>query len=163
VMARGVRCRSIVAPGELNSPEIYAELEAAHARGESLRTHPNIPTRLQIYDRKLAVLRVDPTDLRRGAMFVRAQALVDALVETFEMMWTTATPVFTSTTGANAPAGRRARVLELLALGTKDVVIARTLGVSTRTIGRDVADLKADLGVSSRAEIPAAAVRKAWL
>jgi hypothetical protein len=61
VMARGVRCRSIVAPGELNSPEIYAELEAAHARGESLRTHPNIPTRLQIYDRKLAVLRVDPT------------------------------------------------------------------------------------------------------
>jgi DNA-binding NarL/FixJ family response regulator len=54
-------------------------------------------------------------------------------------------------------------VLELVAAGVKDERIARTLGVATRTVRRDIADLRERLGVTSRAEIVAAAVRRGWL
>jgi DNA-binding NarL/FixJ family response regulator len=54
-------------------------------------------------------------------------------------------------------------VLALMATGVKDEGIARALGVGARTVRRDVADFKDALGVSSRAEIVAAALRQGWL
>jgi DNA-binding NarL/FixJ family response regulator len=116
-----------------------------------------------ICDRQLAVVAVDPEDINNGAMFLRVRSLIDLLVLLFEQMWATAEPVFTEPTSPNAPDGRLLRTLELLAIGTKDERIARTLGVGPRTIGRDIADLKAALGVSTRTEIVAAAIRQGWL
>jgi DNA-binding CsgD family transcriptional regulator len=163
MMQRGVRCRSIIGPHELGDPGLYAGLEAWHSRGEQLRALPDIPTRLLIFDNDLAVLAVDPTDMYRGALFVRVRTLISLLVLLFDHMWSVAEPVFTTATSAAAPSGRRARTLELMAIGTKDERIARTLGVGVRTVRRDVADLKATLGVASRAEIVAVAIRKGWL
>jgi DNA-binding CsgD family transcriptional regulator len=163
MIANGVRCRSIVGARELDDPEFYSELEGAHARGELFRTLPEVPTRMLIFDRDLAVVAVDPSDLLHGAMFLRVRSLIDLLVLLFDQMWSAADPVFTASTGSLAPSGRRARTLELMAIGTKDERIARTLGVGVRTVRRDIADLKATLGVSSRAEIVAAAIRKRWL
>jgi DNA-binding CsgD family transcriptional regulator len=163
MLGRGVRSRSIIGAQELNDPEIYAELEKQHTRGDSFRALPEIPTRMLIYDRELAILRVEATTPQRGAIFVRVSTLIDMLVLLFDHMWSVADPVFTESNDLGAPAGRRARVLELMAIGTKDERIARTLGIGARTIRRDIADLKTTLGVSSRAEIVAAAVRKGWL
>jgi DNA-binding NarL/FixJ family response regulator len=98
-----------------------------------------------------------------GAIFIRVQSVVDALILMYEHMWSIATPVFTTAPIAAVPHGRSARVLEQLGIGAKDETIARTLGVGVRTIRRDVADLKISLGVQSRGEIAAAAVRKGWL
>jgi DNA-binding NarL/FixJ family response regulator len=56
-----------------------------------------------------------------------------------------------------------ARVLELMAAGVKDDRIARILGVGSRTVRRDIAEIKESLGASSRTEVVAAAVRQGWL
>jgi DNA-binding CsgD family transcriptional regulator/predicted transcriptional regulator len=162
-LARGVRQRSIVGPRELADPDFYSELEAIHARGSQIRTRPEIPTRLIIMDRDLAVLPVDPANMDQGAMFVRVRNLIDLLIFIFDHLWSEADQLFTTSSDPAAPVGRPARVLELMAVGTKDARIARTLGTGLRTVRRDVAELKASLGVASRAEVVAAAVRRGWL
>jgi DNA-binding NarL/FixJ family response regulator len=82
----------------------------------------------------------------------------------FDHLWAGADPIFTDDlTEEDRPSSRAARVLELVAIGTKDERIARSLGVGTRTVRREVAELRAVLGVQSRAEITAAAVRRGWL
>jgi DNA-binding CsgD family transcriptional regulator len=162
--SRGVRSRAIVAGEELQDPGVYAEIVTCQAQGELFRTLPVVPTRLIIHDRDLAVLRVDPRDLSRGAIFVRLRSVIDLLILMFDQMWAAADPIFTaSVDDPLAPTGRAARTLELMAIGTKDERIARALGVGARTIRRDISDLKASLGVSSRAEIVAAAIRRQWL
>jgi DNA-binding NarL/FixJ family response regulator len=47
--------------------------------------------------------------------------------------------------------------------GMKDERIARALGVRPRTVRRDIAQLRAALGVSSRTEIVTAAAKRGWL
>jgi DNA-binding CsgD family transcriptional regulator len=162
-LARGVRLRSIVGTRDLEAPELYAQLEFSHQHGELIRAVPQVPTRLLILDRNVAVLPIDPDDINNGAMFVRVRNLIDLLIYMFDQMWAEAEPLFIEHPHSGGPSGRTARVLELLALGNTDERIGRTLGAATRTIRRDIADLKSMLGVTSRAEIAAAAVRKGWL
>jgi len=50
-----------------------------------------------------------------------------------------------------------------LASGAKDEQIARTLGLSLRTVRRRVADLMIELGVDTRFQAGAEAVRRGWL
>jgi DNA-binding NarL/FixJ family response regulator len=51
----------------------------------------------------------------------------------------------------------------MISAGATDDAIARTLGVGVRTIRRDVAELRTSLGVGTRTEIVAAAIRQGWL
>jgi DNA-binding CsgD family transcriptional regulator len=163
MLRHGVTQMSIVPGAALDDPRFYAELAQRSHKGELIRTLPTTPTRLVIFGRDIAVLPLDPADLAIGAMFIRVSGLVDLLIFLFDHLWTTATPLFVPEPGAGAPSGRTARVLELLAAGTKDERIARTIGVGVRTIRRDIADLKDSLGVASRAELVGAAVRRGWL
>jgi DNA-binding CsgD family transcriptional regulator len=163
MLARGVRLLSILATGMLDDPDMYAELEDRSREGELIRMLPDTPIRVLILDREMAVLPVHPTNLAFGALFVRAISVIDPLILLFDKLWSEAAPVFVAAQGAAAPTGRPARVLELMAIGTKDARIARTLRTGVRTVRRDVADLKASLGVASRAEVVAAAVRRGWL
>jgi DNA-binding CsgD family transcriptional regulator len=163
VLDRGVRDRAIVGSAVLSDPTTFADYRAMQDRGHDARMLPDISTRLRIYDRDLAVLPVDPANMSLGAMFIRARPLIDALILMYDHMWEVAIPIFGSASDEFAPAGRQMRVLELLSLGAKDEAIGRTLGIGVRSIRRDIAELKRVLGVSSRAEIVAAAIRKEWL
>jgi DNA-binding CsgD family transcriptional regulator/sugar-specific transcriptional regulator TrmB len=162
-LSRGVQLRSIVAAPLLDDPDLYRVLEVNSRRGELIRTLPAVPTQMMISDRDLAILAVDPFDSSMGAVLIRAPSLVETLIYLFDRLWSDGDPVFADAADASAPTGRSARVLELMAIGVKDERIARSLGVGVRTVRREVADLKTILGVHSRAEIVAAAVRKDWL
>ena len=50
-----------------------------------------------------------------------------------------------------------------LAAGAKDEQIARTMGLSLRTIRRRIADLMIELGADTRFQAGAEAVRRGWL
>jgi DNA-binding CsgD family transcriptional regulator len=163
VFERGVRDRLIMSTQGLHEPGVLAHYEELERQGHRLRALPNVETRLLLYDCDLAVLPIDPTDPSLGAIFIRVPTVIDMLILMYDHMWSVATPVFTKSVEAEGLAGRRAQILELLALGTKDERIARTIGIGVRTVRREIADLKAVLGVSSRAEIAAAAIRKGWL
>lgn len=162
VLARGVHDRAIIPPDALSRPGVFEDLLDLQARGHDARSHPAVNTRVIIYDRDLAVLPVDADNMELGAYFIRQRSVIDAFVMMYDAMWQVATPIFSAAVDG-APVGRHARILELLALGYKDEAISRALNIGVRTIRRDVAELKEMLGVSSRAEIVAAAVRKGWL
>ena len=80
----------------------------------------------------------------------------------FELMWERAAPVPDMDFGEARPDLRRF-LLQQLAAGAKDEQIARTLGISLRTVRRRVADLLIDLGVDTRFQAGAEAVRRGWL
>lgn len=160
---RGVELRTIIGTNDLTDPHVYAHLEAQHRRGERVRALASVPTQMLIMDTTLAVLAVDPLHPRRGALFVREPGIVGLLIYLFDHLWSEADAVFGEADAAGAPSGRVARVLELMAAGVKDERIARTLGVGSRTVRRDIAELKESLGASSRTEVVAAAVRHGWL
>ena len=73
--------------------------------------------------------------------------------------------------GLEVRRGRRGRsgasdrrlLLDQLARGAKDEQIARTLGLSLRTVRRRVAELLDDLEASSRFQAGVEAVRRGWI
>lgn len=162
-LGRGVRERSIFAATALTEPGVYKEIEVLHDLGHHVRTLPDVPTRLSIFDCDLVVLPIDADDLSVGAMFIRTKSLIETFIYMFDRLWAEADPLFGEASDLNMPSRRAARVLELMAIGTKDQGIARSLGVGVRTIRRDVAEIRTTLGVGSRTEIAAAAVRRGWL
>jgi DNA-binding NarL/FixJ family response regulator len=54
-------------------------------------------------------------------------------------------------------------LLRQLSRGAKDEQIARSLGVSLRTVRRRMADLFEELGVESRFQAGVEAVRRGWI
>jgi len=57
----------------------------------------------------------------------------------------------------------RTMLLRQLSRGAKDEQIARSLGVSLRTVRRRMADLFEELGVESRFQAGVEAVRRGWI
>jgi DNA-binding CsgD family transcriptional regulator len=162
-LARGVNQRSLIGADELADPDVYAALGVLHEMGEQIRSVSSVPTQMMIMDRHLVVLPRAPVDSSRGALFIREQTIVDLMICMFDQLWMTAQSVFGDAQANGAPTGRVARVLEFMASGVIDERIGRTLDIGVRTVRRDIAELKELLGVSSRTEIVAAAVRKGWL
>jgi DNA-binding CsgD family transcriptional regulator len=163
MLERGVRDRAILATASLSRPGVHDSFLRLQERGHDARHLPDVTTRAFIFDTELAVIPVDPNNLSLGATFIHSRNIIDVLVLGFDQMWSVATPIFSDARDGDAPIGRHARILELVALGSKDEAISRALGIGVRTIRRDIAGIKTGLGVSSRAEIVAAAVRKGWL
>jgi DNA-binding NarL/FixJ family response regulator len=64
---------------------------------------------------------------------------------------------------ADAPNPRAREVLRLLSLGMKQETIARTLGVSRRTVQKDVSDIGTALGARNRFQIALLARERGWL
>jgi DNA-binding NarL/FixJ family response regulator len=77
-------------------------------------------------------------------------------------MWERADPVPELDLSSSRPAMRR-HLLEQLASGAKDEQIARALGLSLRTVRRRIADILIELGVDTRFQAGAEAVRRSWL
>ena len=163
MLDRGVVERTLVDASDLEIPEHVSYYEQLSAAGERVRAVSSVPARASIFDREVAILPVDATDVRRAAVVVRAHTIVDSLVFLFERLWADATPMFSESSVEARPVGRPARVLELLAAGRKDESIARSLNVGVRTVRRDIAALMATLGEKTRPATVAAAIRQGWL
>lgn len=159
-MATGRRSRAIYPARALSeAPEALA----ARARlGERVRVLSEVPTRMFILGDAHAVL---PEPLGFGdepRVHVRQRSVVAALTLWFDLLWSRAAPVPDLEAGAGRPDGRQF-LLEQLMAGTTDEVIARTLGISLRTVRRRVAELMSDLGVDTRFQAGVEAVRRGWL
>jgi DNA-binding CsgD family transcriptional regulator len=160
---RGVRLRTIARPSDLDMPGLYQAFKSMHEVGEEIRVMESVPTLMQIMDDRLAVVRLDPNDTFKGAMFIRVQNLVDLLIDLYERMWEDAEPLFPSGRCEPDLSARQAELLSLVARGTKDEAIARSLGIGVRTIRRDISGLKELTGATSRTELITAAIRRGWV
>lgn len=159
-VASGRRSRAIYPARALK--EAPAALLARAQAGEQIRVVPELPSRLFIIGNTHAILAEPLGFTDEPRLLIRQRGLVEALTLLFELMWDRASPVPELDRGEARPDLRRLLLLQL-ADGAKDAQIARTLGISLRTVRRRIADLIIELGVDSRFQAGVETVRRGWL
>ena len=158
---RSVRVRSIYDRAFTQSPVGARIIKSLLADGQEARVLTELPMKMQLADENCVLLPLTPTGTG-GALLVHARPVVSALRQYFELLWERAVPCGCVTT-APGPTGRQREILSLLAQGLTDEAIAKQLGCSSKTIGREAAMITARLGVASRFAAGAAAQRRGWL
>jgi DNA-binding CsgD family transcriptional regulator len=128
--------------------------------GEEVRIVDDLPTRLFVIAGTHAILPEPLGFSDSPRLLVRQGALVAALTLLFELCWERAVP-FAEVPGAHR--AERIFILRQLRAGVKDEQIARTMGLSLRTVRRRIADLMIELGADTRFQAGAEAVRRGWL
>ena len=160
-----VRCRSIYDAAAMDDPVARRVIQACADAGEQARLLPRVAMKMKLADHTTAMLPLTPAGTA-GALVIRAPVIIAALREYFEMLWDRATPLRPERAVA-VSAGRltpaQQAVLELMAEGLQDDVIARRAGLSTTTVRRHIAAIMHRLGVSSRFAAGAAAQRRGWI
>lgn len=144
----------------LGTEEAYRAAEV----GERSRVHSDVPMKLAVADRSVALLPLSLDAPGEAALVVRSSALLDALQRMFWLLWEQGVPVVPGPEGVDPVGGDvDPRLLTMLAAGLKDESIARHLGVSSRTVSRRVADLLDRLGVRTRFQAGVYAQRRRLL
>ncbi len=139
--------------------------EALRARveaGEEIRIVPELPTRLIVIGTTHAVLPEPLGHSDNPRMLVRQPALVGALTLLFESVWDRAM-IVPEYTARRTRVEARHLLLRQLAAGAKDEQIARSLGLSLRTVRRRVAELLDEFHVETRFQAGVEAARRGLL
>lgn len=126
-----------------------------------------LPMKMVIGDDDRALVTLDPADHADAAtLLIHPSGLLRALIDVFEQFWAIAMPLG-NTSVPDAQKGeidRRQRdILTLLATGASDDQVARRLGVSRRTIARELIALQNVLHATSRFQIGAQAARLGYI
>ncbi|WP_147960693.1 helix-turn-helix transcriptional regulator [Streptomyces sp. wa22] len=153
LLRRGVRVRTLyqhTARSSLTTRSYVAQISEA---GAEVRTSAELSERLIVYDRRTAFVPKERKGSEPpGAAVVTDPTLVAYLCRSFEAAWQVGRP-FTSTEPADqqqVSAELRSSILRLMAMGLKDEVIARRLGMAARTCRRYISALMTELGATSR-------------
>jgi DNA-binding CsgD family transcriptional regulator len=139
-------------------------IERCTSEGEHARVLPELPMKLKLADTSVALLPLTMTGLS-GAILVRADPILKAIREFFEILWERATPYgATPRSAGGMPLSDQERViLSLLAQGYSDDGVARQAGISTTTARRYITKIKKDLNAGNRFQADAAAQGRGWL
>lgn len=175
VIGRGVTMRSIHLSTMLKVPHGRAHLEELEEAGAEVRVASVLPFRLILVDRIVAYVPtgITDTDTDAGpddiaALEVRDRDMLGLFQAVFEFCWvhgataSAALPHSAETTGEELD-GREVSLLRMLGQGLKDDAIARSLGISSRTLRRIMTDLMRKLNADSRFQAGAHAVARGWL
>ena len=164
-IARGVAVKSLYQASARNDPHTTAYAQWLLGLGGEVRTAPVLPRSLVIFDRSQALVPIDPVGTREGALHVTEPGIVAALVDLFEHEWSTAVPLGADH-GRDQQTGlspTEQELLKLLATGMTDEVAGKRLGVSLRTVRRQMAAIMERLHATSRFEAGLKAAQMGWL
>jgi hypothetical protein len=128
--------------------------------GEEVRLIDDLPTRLMVIGSTHAVVPEPLGYADSPRLLVRQGSLVAALALLFELYWEKAVPVSELSEPHDA---ERSFLLRQLQAGAKDEQIARTMGISLRTVRRRISQLMIELGADTRFQAGAEAARRGWL
>lgn len=166
-LARGVAVRGIYDVGLMSNSEALAAVQDCIRLGEDARVAAGLPIHLLIFDTEVVAMPVPGiAGDRRHLLVTRHRGVVRVLADLFESFWrmAIAIPRIPDTVPElDRPDPETSRLLTYLAAGLTDEAIARTLGVSGRTVGRRIANLEALLGARSRFQLATQAARRGWL
>ncbi|CAL9451751.1 hypothetical protein SUDANB174_02446 [Streptomyces sp. enrichment culture] len=161
-MNRGVELLTLYQDSVRNDPATLDYARWMSEAGGQVRTAPLLPPRFLVFDRRIAVVPLDPEDTRRGALCTREPAVVATLCALFFQAWETAVPLGNGRTGDGLTAGEKL-LLKLLASGLTDDAAAKRLGVSLRTVRQQVSSLMERLNARSRFEAGLKAAQMGWI
>jgi DNA-binding CsgD family transcriptional regulator len=164
LLDRGVAVRAVYQDSHRHNPLLQEYANWMTGLGAEIRTAPTLPMLLVIFDRRIALLPIDPTDSSKGAQEVRAPGIVTAVYGLFTQIWSTATPVGRVPAFDDADLDPQLRELSrLLAGGSTDEMAARRMGLSLRTIKRKSAELMERLDARSRFQAGVIAAQRGWI
>ncbi|WP_405402185.1 hypothetical protein [Streptomyces sp. NBC_01104] len=155
LLARGVRARLIyqhAIRGDLVTRALVRELIQ---HGAEIRTSAELIDPLVAFDRKTLVLPHSPDfsgDVgTTGTVAVRDPAMVAFACGAFENLWNTACPLIPDTKDTTHTIDALTKsIVHLMAMGHKDEMVARRLGISVRTCRRHIAKIMDEQGAISR-------------
>ncbi|MEN8655610.1 helix-turn-helix transcriptional regulator [Streptomyces sp. 21So2-11] len=167
-LQRGVRIRNVVVRAALQDPATADYLRELVSCGAGIRVAEDTSERLLVYDRRIALVPLDPEDTSRGALLAHEGGLVTNIIALFEKIWEGAEDLEQAVGRDTATSATRLstieqRVLRSMCSVGKDEAGARDLGVSVRTYRRHVADLMQALGAASRAHAALLARERGWV
>jgi DNA-binding CsgD family transcriptional regulator len=112
-----------------------------------------VPMKLIVVDRAVALFPVDPGNFDRGYLEVAHQPVVGALVALFERNWEHARGTPTGGPGCTPLSPREQTLVTLLAAGHTDVSAARRMRISPRSVTNIMRGLMDRLGVENRFQL----------
>ncbi|MFD8541969.1 helix-turn-helix domain-containing protein [Streptomyces rubrogriseus] len=177
-LARGVRYRVLYEKAFFDDEGAVDNVVAGVRAGEVARAVPQLPLRLAIADRAVAVFPLvaggphgspeEPT-----TALVRDSNLLAALIALFERYWEDAVPLdvddsgeLSGTDGPAAPdalAPTDRRLLSLLVAGVADKAIASQMQLSRRTVQRRIQGMMERANAATRMQLAWQAARRGWL
>ncbi|MFI1966229.1 helix-turn-helix domain-containing protein [Streptomyces pathocidini] len=175
-LARGVRYRVVYERAFFDDPGAVDNVADGIRAGETARTVPELPLRLAVADRSVALCPLVPGGPAGAgeeitAALVRSSSLLDALVALAERYWEIAVPLHVTASGSlGSTAGDAAELtaadrhlLSLLVAGIADKAIASQMGVSRRTVQRRIQHLMELAGAATRMQLAWQAARRDWI
>jgi DNA-binding CsgD family transcriptional regulator len=121
--------------------------------GGMYREATRLPHKLMIFDRRIALVAVDPLDLDHGTWEFDDPTAVDSLVRLFLRHWMDATDPHRDGVRDIVLTPREKAVIALLAEGHTDDTAAQRLGMSRRSITYALRGLMDRIGVENRFQL----------
>lgn len=165
LLARGVEVRAIYDTEALQLSGRLATVTELVGLGEQARTLPEVPVKLKICDRRVAILMLEGReDEIAAAAVIQRSSLLDGMIALFDAYWTMARPVLPTHDDTDGDLDdREALVVAMLGAGLTDQAIARHLDVSLRTARRRIASVIEKVNATSRFQAGAAAAHRGWV
>lgn len=165
-LKRGVSYRCVYARASVQQPHYYAQnIQPCIAAGEQARVLPEVPVKLTVFDGQLAMVSLSDATAKisRSSLLIRQSSLLDALIGLFETSWRSALPMHLGTKEPSSLRPMERKIIELLASGITDHAIAELLGISRRTLSRNLESLTTRAGVVNRFQLAVFACRNGWI
>ena len=147
VVPKHLRIRSISDATYISLPGRLELLRRLVELGEEARYAHNLPMKMIVWDRRIALVPLSIENQEGPALLVRGSSLLDALCALFDIMWERSMPVAFA---ADQPAEVKSELrlskaaqslIPLLAAGLNDKVITHQGDVSKTTLNRRIAEL----------------------
>lgn len=165
---RGVAYRVVIEREVLTRSSGIREASTALARGEHIRVTAQVPTKLVIADRALAMVPLTARGAEPAALVVHASGLLESLMGLFEAVWRESLPLRLGSSGApeesdGGPDITDLEILTLLLAGMTDASVAKHLELGLRTVQRRVKGLMELSGVTTRLQLGWHAYERGWV
>jgi DNA-binding CsgD family transcriptional regulator len=151
-LAAGTRIRVLSTPpadGDRMTDGLDRRAAATYRHRESLQ----VPMKLFLFDRRVALLRADPADPERGYLDITHPGVVGALVEIFERHWAAGADSAARAVPRIELSDRERELVTLLAQGHTDVSAAAELRITARSVTNVLRRLMDRLGVENRFQL----------
>ncbi|HET6529013.1 MAG TPA: helix-turn-helix transcriptional regulator [Actinoplanes sp.] len=150
LIAQGTRMRILgVPPADQDTLNPGEPLHPAYR----LREAPQVPLKLIVLDRSVALVPADPDRIERGYVEISHPGVVHALAGLFEQHWAHASDPQVGAVTPITLSAREQALVSLLALGHTDVTAAGHLRISARSVTNTLRRLMDRLGVENRFQL----------
>lgn len=170
VIDRGVSWRGIYTARSFDREGSWDEVQRLGGRGEQSRVVADLPTKLVIADRRIAMVALTLSEGDNDVLVTEAPPLVEGLRDLFERHWARGHPLThlgrlddERIPAQRSPTEQERAVLALMGAGLTDESIADRLGISVRSLRRRLHALFAELSAVSRFQAGIEAERRGWL